>query len=38
MKKLLLIIVLVLNLFAKEDSRLTYGLGMGFISTPSYIG
>ena len=38
MKKILILLIFAMSLFGKETSSLTYGLGLGFISAPSYIG
>ncbi|NQY25210.1 MAG: MipA/OmpV family protein [Campylobacteraceae bacterium] len=38
MKKILILLIFAMSLFGKETSSLTYGLGLGFISVPSYIG
>lgn len=38
MKTILLILIFGSMMFAKEKSTLSYGLGVGFISAPEYIG
>jgi len=36
LKRILIVSVLIVSVYAKEN--LTYGLGVGFVSTPAYIG